>query len=107
MNSSPTVAPTPPEVVRQGLRNLAAGAEANAQAHVITPAFDAARRAGAITSEAIDKTREQLAHQVAQAEQFASQQYDRTAKWVSANPFSALGIGFAAGMVITSIFSRR
>jgi uncharacterized membrane protein YqjE/ElaB/YqjD/DUF883 family membrane-anchored ribosome-binding protein len=95
-----------PEIIKENLRSFAARAESTTQSRIVTPAFVTARRAGAITSEAIDKTKDQLAQQVDHAEQFASQQLDRAAKWVSANPFPALGLGFAAGMFLTQVFGR-
>ena len=70
------------------------------------PAVEAVRRAGAYTRDAMHETKDQLARQATQAEHYASAQYDRTTRWVSANPLSAVGIGFVVGIMMGSLIGH-
>ncbi len=62
--------------------------------------------ASAYALDAMQDTRDRLSKQVTQAERYASAHYDQTARWVLTHPFKSVGIAFAVGMVITSLFGR-
>lgn len=98
------------DTLKKDVRTLAEDTMKAAREHVVEPAVEAVRRAGAYTRDALHETKDQLSRQATQAEHYASEQYDRTTRWVSANPLSAVGIGFAVGLVIASFIghsSRR
>jgi ElaB/YqjD/DUF883 family membrane-anchored ribosome-binding protein len=94
------------ETLRKDVRTLADDTLTAARQQVVDPALEAARRAGAYARDAVNETRQRLSKQVSQAEQYASAQYDQTARWVLTHPFKSVGIAFAVGIVISSMFGN-
>ncbi len=96
---------TTAEALKHDVHNVADNTAKAAQSKIIEPAKDAARSAGAYAKDAMDKTKEKLA----QAGKFTSQGMDSTARWVSTNPFSGVGVGIAVGVLAATLVatSRR
>lgn len=76
---------------------------AAARQHVVAPLVDAAQRSSDYARESLHDAKDRISEQVTRAEQYASEQYDRTKHWVSGNPWSALGISFAVGLVLSRL----
>ncbi len=109
MNNLTTETPTV-DTLKKDVRTLADDTMKAAREHVVDPAVEAVRRAGAYTRDAMHETKDMLSRQATQVEGYATERYDRTTQWVSANPFSAVGIGFAVGLVLSTFIghtSRR
>lgn len=92
------------ENIKQDVRTFADDTMKAARQHVVDPAVDAAHRAQAYARDAMHDAKERLSRQVTNCEHYASEGYDRTERWVSANPFKAVGIALAIGLVISSFF---
>jgi ElaB/YqjD/DUF883 family membrane-anchored ribosome-binding protein len=95
------------EALKKDVRNLAQDATLVAQRHVVEPATaalrDAVSSASDTAKEVMGNARSFVNKQAAHAEQAANEQWDRASNWVSANPFSAIGIAFGAGLVFSAI----
>jgi len=94
--------------LKKDVRNLADDALKSAR-HVVDPAVDAAHRAQAYARDAMHDAQDRISREYTKAERYASHQVDLTGRWVSANPFKAVGIALAIGLVVSSLFdtSRR
>ena len=104
---STTLSETPTaDTLKNDVRTLADDTMKAAREHVVDPAVEAVRRAGAYTRDAMNETKDRLSRQATQVEHYASEQYDRTVQWVSANPLPAVGIGFAVGVVLAGLFGH-
>ena len=66
---------------------------------VIEPAMHAAEKAGAMARGAYYDTRDTVSKELALAKDIAARQSDKAARWVSANPLTAIGLAFAVGAV--------
>lgn len=89
--------------LKKDCRNLTDDALKTAR-HMMDPALDAAHRAGGYARDAMHDAQERLKEQMTVAERFANEQFDRTGRWVSSNPFKAVGIALMAGLIISSLF---
>lgn len=105
---NPFFAPAPltSETLRNDVRALADDTLKIARQQVVDPTIEAARRASAYALDAMQDTRDRLSKQVSLAERYASAQYDQTARWVLTHPFKSVGIAFAIGMIVTSLFGN-
>jgi len=56
--------------------------------------------------EPLRQTRDVVMERASQMERYANDQCERVARQVSANPFTALAIAFAAGWLAASVFGR-
>lgn len=97
------------DTIRNDVRTLTDDTVKAARSHVVDPTLEAAHRASEMAKKAIHDSREKMNEQMAIAERYASQGYDRTTTWISANPLAAVGVAMAAGLLISSMFrtSRR
>lgn len=68
---------------------------------VIEPAMHAAEKAGTLARDAYHDTRETMSKEIALAVDLAVRQRDVAARWVSANPLTAIAIAFAVGALLT------
>ena len=108
------------DVLKDDVRSIASDATRRAQDHLLDPAKaaakdarssvqDAARNAMSTATtaakSAMDQARGFVNKQANQAEKVASQQWDRASNWITQNPFSAVGVAFAAGLVFSAISS--
>jgi len=64
----------------------------SARKNLIEPGMQAAREARDVMSVQYDRAEENFA-----------EQRDRAAAWISANPFTAVGIALGAGLVLTAL----
>ena len=94
---------------KHGVSLFATDAAKATKDQVITPAVEAARSVAGYTSDAMEKAKEQIGHQIHQADEFTSQRLDQTSRWISTNPLSGVGVGFVLGVLATTFFgsSRR
>ena len=95
------------QAVRNDVRNLAQDTVIAAQKQVVEPATAAAREALNTASDkargAIENARSFVGQKATDAEKLASAQWDHASKWITKNPFSAMGIAFGAGLVFSAI----
>jgi len=70
---------------------------AAARHQVIEPAIHAAEKASAYARDAYFDTRDTVSKELAVARDLAIRQRDLAARWVSANPMTAIGIALAVG----------
>lgn len=96
--STPSVTAT----LKKDVRILADDAVRTAR-HAIDPAVAAAHRAEAYARDAMHDAQARFSKEFTKAERYANVQYDRTSRWVIANPFKSVGIALAIGMVISSL----
>lgn len=92
------------ETLRRDVRTLTDDTVKAARSHIVDPTLEAAHRASEMARQAIQDSREKMNHQMVLAERYASQGYDRTTNWISANPLAAVGVAMAAGLLISSMF---
>lgn len=90
--------------LKQDVRSLADDTMKAARQHVVDPAVDAAHRAQAYARDAMHDAKVQMSRQLSNCEHYASEGYDRTERWIAANPFKAVGVALAIGLVIASFF---
>ncbi len=119
------------ETLKRDARTLASDAMQAAKNHIVQPTVDAVHRAGDYAREAAGRatdyareaasrageyaretfrdSRKKVGQQLAAAERYASQGYDRTTTWISANPLAAVGVALVAGLLLSTLFrgSRR
>ncbi len=108
------------DVLKDDVRSLASDATRRAQDHLVGPAKAAARDAASVVQStarnamntattaarsAAGQARGFVSKHANQAEKMASQQWDRASSWITKNPFSAIGVAFAAGLVFSAISS--
>lgn len=96
--------------IKEDIRILADDSLKAARDHIVDPMIHSAQQAGASTKEAVQAAKTLVIDQAGRAEQYASQQCDRTVTWLSANPLTGVGIGFAIGVALTTLMgsaSRR
>jgi ElaB/YqjD/DUF883 family membrane-anchored ribosome-binding protein len=86
--------------IRDDARQIGATALNAARDQVLVPAKQAAAKASDYAHEAYDETRLLVAKHAGQASDLARHQMDRAWKWASANPLAAIGLAFAAGLVL-------
>lgn len=86
--------------LRNDARQIGATALNAARDQVLEPARHAATRAGEYAHEAYDETRQLMVKHAGQAGELARHQLDRAWKWAAANPLAAIGIAFAAGLLL-------
>lgn len=91
------------DTLKKDVRVLAEDTVKMARQRVMDPAVDALNRASAAARDAMHDVQSRLSRQIADAERYASRQYDRTERWVTSNPFTAVGVGLAIGIVISSL----
>jgi ElaB/YqjD/DUF883 family membrane-anchored ribosome-binding protein len=109
------------DVLKDDVRSLASDVTRRAQDHLVEPAKAAARDAKSTVQDAarnamstattaarsaMDQARGFMNKHANQAEKAASQQWDRASRWITQNPFSAMGVAFAAGLVFSAITSK-
>lgn len=94
------------ETLKKDVLVLADDTMKAARQQVVDPALEAARRASAYARDAVQETRQRVSKQVTDAERYAAAQYDQTARWVLTHPMKAVGIAFAVGIVLTSLFGN-
>lgn len=92
------------ETLKRDVRTLANDTVKAAQNNIVQPAVEAAHRAGDYARQAVRDSRERVNQQLAVAERYASQGYDRTTTWITANPLAAVGVALAAGLLISTLF---
>ncbi len=85
------------------VRILAEDTARATRTNVISPARYAAQKVGTYANNVIDKTKEQLGHQLAQVEESTSQSMERTGRWISANPLVGVGVAFAVGLLASTL----
>lgn len=99
-------APSTTETLKKDCRILADDALRTAR-HAIDPAVAAAQtaahRAEAYARDAMHDAQARFSKEFTKAERYAKSEYDRTSRWVVANPFKSVGIALAIGMVISSL----
>ncbi|MDZ4401179.1 hypothetical protein [Prosthecobacter sp.] len=106
MNTPSASATLTTDTLKKDVRTLADDTVKVARQHLVDPAIEAAHRASAYARDTMLETRNRVSEQVTQVEHYASEQYDRTARWVSANPLTAVGIAFAVGLSISGLFAH-
>ncbi len=95
-------APSTTETLKKDVRILADDALRTAR-HAIDPALDAAHRAEKYARHAMHDAQARFSKEFTKAERYAGDQYERTSRWVVANPFKSVGIALAIGMVVSSL----
>lgn len=95
-------APTTTETLKKDVRILADDAMRTAR-HAIDPAIAAAHRAEHYARDAMHDAQARFSKEYTKAERYAKDEFDRTSRWVVANPFKSVGIALAIGMVISSL----
>lgn len=93
--------------LRDDARNISATALNAARDQLVEPARQVASRASDYAHEALDETRQLVSRHAGQAGDVARQQLDRAWKWAAANPLAAIGIAFAAGLLIAKTSSHQ
>jgi|GEM_PF-6431299 len=91
------------ETLIKDVRNLADDTLKVARQQVVDPALEAARRARVYARDVAQQTRGRLSQQVSDAERYAAEQYDQTARWVLSHPLKSVGFALAIGIVISGI----
>ena len=76
-----------------------------ARQQVIEPAMHAAEKATAMARDAYFETRDTVSKELAMARDLAARQRDTAARWVSANPMTAVCIALAVGALFA--FTRK
>lgn len=109
MRTSFFSAPPTADTLKKDVRVLAEDTMKAARQHMVDPAVETVHRVGAFARDAMHEAQDHISKRVSEAERYASRQYDRTERWVSGNPFTAVGIAFAIGLVISNLLgsSRR
>ncbi len=111
-------APSGLDLLREDVRKLGRDAAQVGRQQVLTPAMNMAHEAQQAFEQGLssarknfgprlEHTRQILEEDMAKAQKAASRQYDRAWSWISANPFTALGIALAAGFVLNSLGRRK
>lgn len=106
MNTSSITESAVAQAIKTDVRALADETLKAAREHVVDPAVDAARRASHFTRDAVNESRERLSRQAHQAEHYLTDQYDRTTRWITANPVTSVGIALAAGLFLSALLSQ-
>jgi ElaB/YqjD/DUF883 family membrane-anchored ribosome-binding protein len=105
MRTSLFSSPPTTDTLKKDVRVLAEDTMKVARQHMVDPTVEAVNRASALARDAMHGAQHRLSKQISDAERYASRQYDRTERWVTANPFTAVGAAFVIGLVISSFFS--
>lgn len=98
--------PSATATLKKDVRILADDAMRTAR-HAMDPALEAAHRAEAYARHAMHDAQARFSKEFTKAERYANDQYDRTSRWVMANPFKSVGIALAIGMVISSLMDTK
>lgn len=95
-------APSTTATLKKDVRILADDAMRTAR-HAIDPAIAAAHRAEHYARDAMHDAQVRFSKEFTKAERYAKDEFDRSSRWVMANPFKSVGIALAIGMVISSL----
>jgi ElaB/YqjD/DUF883 family membrane-anchored ribosome-binding protein len=85
--------------IKTDARELGNTALEAARDQVIDPARAAAAKAGKLAQEVYADTRDAVVKHAGEASEMAKVQCDRAITWARANPLTAIGIAFAAGLL--------